>query len=57
MVFLKLHLEASGASPIVAGTSGSLSCCLRKVKSPFELRGGTRDCYQVTTGEWSLILH
>ena len=39
------------------GNSGSLSCCLREVKSPFELRGGARDRSGVLTGESGFNSH
>ena len=35
--FLELQQETRGSSRVVMGTSGTRSCCLRKVKSPFEL--------------------
>ena len=50
MVFLELHLEAWGDAPVVARGSGSISCCLREVKSPLELLGGTRDCMESLQG-------
>ena len=56
MIFLKSRQEAWGYSRVVSGTSGNISCCLRKVKSPFKLQGGTWDCSQITAGESGLIL-
>ena len=55
MVFLELRQEACGSSRVVMGTSGNLSCCLREVKSPFELPGGAWDCSRVTAGDSGLI--
>ena len=54
---LELRQEAWDSSPVTTGYSGSLSCCLREVKSPFELRGGARDCSGVTAGESGLNSH
>ena len=50
MVFLELHQEDWGSSLVVTGTSGTLSSCLRKVKSPFGLRGAPRDSSRITAG-------
>ena len=36
------------------GNSGSLSCCLKEVKSPFELRGGVQDRSGISAGESGL---
>ena len=45
------------SSPGTTGNSESLSCCLRKVKSPFKLRGRARECSGVTRGGSGLISH
>ena len=50
MVFLELHQEVWGSSLVVTGTSGTLLSCLRKVKSPFGLRGASRDSSPVGAG-------
>ena len=39
------------------GNSGSLSCCLREVKSPFKLQGRARECSGVMAGESGLNSH
>ena len=57
MVSLELRWEAWGSSPGTTGKSGSLSCCLREVKSPFELQGQARECSVVTAGESGLNSH
>ena len=57
LVFLKLRREAWDSSAATLGNSGSLSCCLREVKSPFELRGGARDHSGVSAGESGFNLH
>ena len=57
MVCLELRLEAWDSSSGTTGTSGSLSCCLRKVKSPFELRGRARECSGVMARESGLNWH
>ena len=43
MDFIELRLEAHCSSRVAAGTSGYLTCCLREVKSSFEVRGGEQD--------------
>ena len=48
--FLKLRQETWGSSRVATGTSGTHSCCLRKVKSPFELRGASSDSSSVSAG-------
>ena len=48
--FLELHQEDWGSSLVVTGTSGTLSSCLRKVKSPFGLRGASQDSSPVGAG-------
>ena len=57
LVFFKLLQEAWDSSAATLGNSGSLSCCLREVKSPFELRGGARDRSGVLTGESGFNSH
>ena len=57
MLLLELRQEAWDSSPVTTGYSGSLSCCLREVKSPFELWGGVWDCSGVTAGELGLNSH
>ena len=37
LVFLELRLETWGSSRVTMGTSGTHSCCPRKVKFPFNL--------------------
>ena len=39
MLLFELRQEVWDSSLVTTGYSGSLSCCLREVKSPFELRG------------------
>ena len=51
MLLFELRQEVWDSSLVTTGYSGSLSCCLREVKSPFELRGGARNCSGVTAGE------
>ena len=51
MVFHELQQEALAFSQIATGTSGSLLCCLREVRTPFELQGAPRDSSLVTAGE------
>ena len=46
-----------GSSVGTNGSSGSLSCCLREVKSLFELRGQVREYSGVTAGESGLDSH
>ena len=46
-----------GSSAGTTGSSGSLSRCLRKVKSLFELRGQAREYSGVTQGESGLNSH
>ena len=48
MVFLELWQETWDSSWIMTGTSGTCSCCLRKVKSPCELRGAFWDSSPVS---------
>ena len=57
MVCLKLRLEAWGSTTGTTGRSGSLSCCLREVKYPFELQGREPKCSGVTAGESGLNSH
>ena len=57
LVFLKLRREAWDSSAATLGNSGSLSCCLREFKCPFELRGGPRDCFGFLTGKSGLNSH
>ena len=57
LVFFKLLREAWDSSAATLGNSGSLSCCLREVKSPFELQGGARDRSGVLTGESGFNSH
>ena len=57
MVCLQLQREAWGSSAGTTGSSGSLSCCLREVTSPFELLGRAQECSGVTAGELSLNSH
>ena len=40
-----------GSSRVATGISGTGSCCLREVRSLFELRGARRDSSQVAAGE------
>ena len=42
MDFLELRREAWGSSQVVTGPSGTHSCCLREVRSLFELRTACR---------------
>ena len=51
MVFFGLGWEDLGSSGIATGTLGTLSDCLREVRSLFELRGARRDSSRVTAGE------
>ena len=48
--FLKLWKDTWNSSQVEMGTSGTCSCCLRKVKSPFELQGASRDSSLVGAG-------
>ena len=57
MVCLELWREAWGSSAGATGRSGSLSCCLREVKSPFKLRGPAQECSRVTAGKSGLNSH
>lgn len=57
LVYLKLWWEAWDSSPANPGNSGSLSCCVREVKPPFELQRGARDYSGVTAGESGLNSH
>ena len=43
LIFLELQRELWGSSRVMTGTSGTLSCGLRKVQSPYEFRGASRD--------------
>ena len=54
MVFLELRREAKGSSRVVTGTSWTRSCCLRKVRSLFELRGQHRDSSRVAAANRAL---
>ena len=49
--------EAWDSSLCTTGNSGSLSCCLREVKSPFKLRGPAQECSRVTAGKSGLNSH
>ena len=51
MVFLDVRREDTGSSRVVMGTSGNLSCFLREVSPPFNLRGAPRDSSPVASGE------
>ena len=57
MVCLELWREAWGFSSVTMGNSESLSCCLREVKSPFELQGPAPKSSRVTAGESGLNSH
>ena len=57
MVCLKLQQEAWDSSPCTMGNSGSLLCCLREVKSAFELQGQAQKCSGVMAGESGLNSH
>ena len=57
VVFLELQWEAWGSSAGTTRSSGSLLCCLREVKSPFELRRLARECSGVMAGESGLNSH
>ena len=57
LVFLEFQQEAWDSSAGTLGNSGSLSCCLWEVKSPFDLREGARDCSGVSAGESGLSSH
>ena len=57
MVCLQLQREAWGSSAGTTGSSGSLSCCLREVNSPFELLGRAQECSGVMAGESGLNSH
>ena len=48
--FLESRQDTWSSSRVATGTSGTRSCCLRKVKSPFELRGAFRDSSPVGAG-------
>ena len=37
LVFIDLWREAQGSSQVLMGVSGTLSSCLKEVRSPFEL--------------------
>ena len=50
LVFLELWQETWGSSQIMTGTSGTRSCCLSKVQSPYELRGASWDSSPVAAG-------
>ena len=43
LVFLELWEETWGSSRVITGTSGTHSCCVRKLKSPCELQGASWD--------------
>ena len=51
MGFLELRQKAWGSSKFLQVNLGNLACCLKVVKSPFELRGSAQDCSRVTAGE------
>ena len=48
--FYKLRPDIWNSSGVATGTSGTHSCCLRKVKSPFKLGGASRDSSPVSAG-------
>ena len=48
--FLELWQETWGSSLVTTGNSGTHLCCLRKVKSPCELRGASQDSSPVGAG-------
>ena len=50
LVFLELQKDTWGSSQVTMGTSGTRSCCLRKVQSPCELRRASRDSSPVGAG-------
>ena len=50
MVFLEAWREVWGSSRVAMGTSGTRLCCIRKVKSPLELRGASWDSPPVDAG-------
>ena len=52
MVFLKLQLEAWGYSGVMTGIAGNLSCCLREIKSAFELWGQAQVALESHQGNW-----
>ena len=52
--FLEMRREAWDSFSGTPGNSGSLSCCLKEVKSPFELRGGVQDRSGISAGESGL---
>ena len=41
LVFLDLRQKPWGSSLVMKGTSGTRSCCIMKVKSPWEVRGAS----------------
>ena len=43
MVFLELQQETWCSSQVIMGTSGTSSCCLRKVTSPCEFQRASQD--------------
>ena len=51
LVFLELWREAWDSFEDTPTNSGSISCCLREVKSPFQLRGRAWDCSGVSAGD------
>ena len=53
----RVAVRGLGSSAGTNGSSGSLSCCLREVKSLFELRGQVREYSGVTAGESGLDSH
>ena len=53
----KLWQETWGSSAGTTGRSGSLSCCLREVKSPFQFRSRVRECSGFMAGESGLNSH
>ena len=57
MLFLKLRLEVCRSIRVATETSGSLSSCLREVKSPFKVQVGLPDSSRVTAGELGLNSH
>ena len=52
---LELRWDIRSSSPVATNILGNLLSCKRGVKPPFNLPGGSRDCFQVATGESGLI--
>ena len=49
LVFIELWQETWGSSRVTTGTLETRSYCLRKVHSPCELRGASRDLFPVAS--------